>query len=302
MPHMFRRLLRLIRVLLPAFIVAAAWAMWWLSPERPLREWRLDGPFGVQGVGFDYKLTKAKIHTTNLLSFSQLSKLSGAGDNWTSDDWQFDIASGQFTRLPDQSGSLKFSLTGSDYGTAHLRGYYRPSPNNVECYRDAGLPPSKATRDDSGWEFFDPDWEGDVIRHRCAKTTTCGVPHVSRDFRWLVLGEERSNSNPVRRFLREWKIWDRGDDLHLCVFNVSTGRFINDVPSLDVIRWTDNCDQFWTVDTMYSFQGEPKGVAVRLWSVYAAPPPWWLWSLSVIGVVWYVHRAWRWRRVVPTSP
>jgi WD40 repeat protein len=135
--------------------------------------------------------------------------------------------------------------------------------------------------------------------------TICASPQVSPNNHFIAIGERGLDrfDKSIKDFLErhfDWRIYpDR--DIRLCVLDAKTGRQTTEVASWEVNRWTPDGNHFWTSDTTYSPTGDLLGVTFRLWSVYAAPPPWWLWSLTAIGVVWYSHRIWRWRRVVPSG-
>ncbi len=287
MPHMFRVLLRLIRALLPACIVGVTWTVWCALPERPLREWRLDGPFGVKYARFD--LEEARVVLTAIpRPFNPNAPTLGCFRCSFSDEtvgnWQMDLNNGTFSRLADDNAIAQ------GIGIVH----YGPK---LTC-----------TRNNDVLLIVNSPNESPILRIPCSPNSIEGNPTMSRDGRWLAISEVYAVVPPkLLLYLAHWFgiSAEQIRQVHTRIFETMSGKKVNTIPSWDLHEWISGADQFWTVDTMFTSSQAPKGVTVRLWSVHAAPPPWWLWSLTIAGVVWYAHRVWRWRSInrrIPAMP
>jgi hypothetical protein len=85
-------------------------------------------------------------------------------------------------------------------------------------------------------------------------------------------------------------------DLHLLVFDAKTAKKVNDVPSGFTYQWAADGDYLWTIDTVYSRQGEACGVACRLWPAHAPSAPWWLIGGTVLALPIAARSMWHIRR------
>lgn len=266
---MFRSMLRLIRAVLPALVVAAAWACWWITPERPVKEWRLRGVFGLGYAVFDLARDRAEIQTS-LSAFdpSVMVRLEGSADPPPFDAkpdpvWAVDLASGKFCRLPDD--------------------------HRIDDYSDFRQPGAKLTwnRVLDRLQIIDESTGRAILRTECWPNAWVQSPTISPDGRWLTVGEGRQSApNSSIGYLTSL-LGPFGPQIgQVCtrVFDVHTGKQVNDVPVRLVNHWIPTTDQFWTADTIFTPSRKPAGVTIRLWSVHAAMPPWWLWGLTVLGV------------------
>ncbi len=198
--------------------------------------------------------------------------------------WHVNLQTGSFTRLPD-SHTIKDNV-----------GRPRPDGEKFELVVDR-----------FDWRLANNQANKKTIIHRkCTPWYSFDGPNVSPNEKWVVIGESwYSESDTMVNNVARWIGWPASDyfhHTHLHVFDLSDGRRINTVPVWQFAVWHPDGDKFWSIESKWSRPGRSDGVHCRLWSVHAASPPWWLWSLTIAGVAWYAHRILRWRRRARLEP
>jgi hypothetical protein len=275
--------------------LSTTWTAWGTMPERPLREWQIAGPFGGSGV-VNRSATEAAIHaSTREMDPSFREQISGIAcfsnsDSPTADfesGYRVDLNTGQFTRV---------------YHVVYHPFQVSGRPYLIFDREDEAAPPAPWPtawdRDDIRWVLRDAETDAVIASQNCDPKTYVSKPSYSGDRRWVTVSEDRTDSSgdlprQIRKWLRRnfsgasWSIWLRGEtrNTHLCIFDAKTGARVNDVPSWEVAGWTAAGDQFWTIDNIHAVDWKLCGVTCRLWSAWAASPPWWLWVLTGAGVL-----------------
>ncbi len=259
---MFRRLLRLILVVLPGFVVVVAWVVWWLCPERPIHEWQLHGPFNQTWVRITPESGQTQFATAGHIEYD--SPLNTPA-NQVYGAWHLDLTTGHFKPLSDDHPITK----GIGISEGPLARY-------------------RIETGDKEWTLIDELTGSVVIRRPFWFYMSFEGPSISPTGAWIAIGEswyERRSS--IEQFVAETTGLFSGSSQHnrrLLVFEASTGRLLNLIPSWSTAHWSPNGNEFWTVDRMHAPKGFSTGVTFRLWSVHSAWPPWWLWLLTVTGV------------------
>lgn len=288
------------RIVSLAVVVAGAWGSRWCLPERPLREWRIEGPFGAERCQIDVAAQEALIHTSTRHTPDRIWVAFGCCHISPNDDsdnvqagYRVNLDSGRFEHVY-RIDFRKREFVG-EVNEAFRGGYNDSSP---------GRWPMAWDRDGESWTLRDAETQAVIASNRCERATIVEHPKWTHDRRWMTIAEERPDviGDYLRRQVREWlgQTWYAAPNIHLCVFDPSTGAMVNEVPALTAHRWTPDGEGFWTVDTTYSLDGKPSGARCRLWSARAAAPSVWLLLLTA-GCAFQIARDVR-RFARPRSP
>jgi hypothetical protein len=282
--------------------IGVAWTAWLVLPERPLRECRLGGPFGLAHVDIDAQAKVALVRTTTApmpASTWDQGIIYHYEPGFYPEHTRYvlDLVTGEWQML----GHERISTEGlSEYLETQrksdvLRAEYDFAEPTVERWWMAWR------HTDEEWTLHDADSKTLLASNRCDAKTVVGKPTYTADHRWITIGEDRPHStdNVILGYLKRWLHVSvaESEDLHLLVYDAAVGQRINDVPSWSVARWTPDGNSFWTADTSYSISGNPNGVSVRLWSPHAAGPPLWLLSWTLVGGIGALPRS-MWRSVI----
>jgi len=263
-------------------------------PERPIREWQIEGPFGGSGV-VNRDATEAAIRASTweidpsvreqisgLVCFSNADSTSASFES----GYRVDLNTGQFTRV---------------YHINHRPFHVSGNPSIFDRQDEARARASWPTvwdRDAVRWVLRDADTGTVIASQNCDPKTYVSKPSYSADRRWVTVSEDRTrSSDDLPRQIRRW-IGRHSDgigwlkrlpgeirNVHLCIFDPVTGAKVNDVPAWEIAAWTAAGDEFWTIDNLHGADGNLSGVTCRLWSTRAAYPAWWLWLLTAAGIL-----------------
>jgi hypothetical protein len=278
-----------------ALLVGGAWLAWRLMPPRPDREWRIDGPFGVDYAMIDNRAKTAVIETSSgpfpkkpgdRCFLGSLLDLSQPPHHF-----RIDLEAGRVTRPGRVGADSLVQVISRDPREDFNSRDRRDEHFSIEWNSDTNR-----------WTARDKNSNAIIGTNECGPSMLVGRAQYTIDHRWFTVIEDQSDrvGNIVESTLHRWLNWParRSHDLHFLVFDATNGTKINDVPSTGfAFQWAADGEHFWTIDTVYSAQDEPCGVCCRLWPARAPGAPWWLIGGTMLALPIALLPLWRVRRL-----
>jgi hypothetical protein len=274
---------RSVRLVGVTMLLTGTWLIWRSLPERPLREWRMEGELNVSRARINSTATHAWFETSGLQDSILLECFSA----WhvillpLRPNYRVDLQTGHFSKLTEDERSQEL----------HIPYEFQHEPNEKW--------PLEMERTNERWTCRDVATNRIVatLAWQPNESTFLSHPKYPANRRWVTFSEKRGGAKSTNFFAKflQWLniLPPLGNDIYLRIFDPSTGKMVNEVRAWEICRWTADYEKFWTVDTTYSNNGKSNGVACRLWSVRPVGPPWWLWLLTaggVAGMIWEVRR------------